>query len=303
MPHLVSCSCGKKWKVRDELAGKKVKCPACASVLVVPAVEIVAAEEAVQAEKPRVVPPPLPPSESEEPEEKPARPRAAEKRGSSSIWRCTHGSLYPLLVFGDEGLCTMNFPKSKDRDFAEEELEEGQPPEDALGEGMILLPYEKISLFSANKHHPGMEVTFKGKDENGADTDVTETFTFESPKEKDRAMKALRERLEPGWKYSRHDYTRLEAAVQPLITIGVIVLITGALAGLAYWLSFWTGSARVPSIVAFLYHVVMWLGHSGVILIGAGIVVLCIIWLVVRVSTPPIMLTLKPKKNKGLEED
>jgi hypothetical protein len=32
----LSCSCGKKLKVRDDLAGKRVKCPACQGVIAVP---------------------------------------------------------------------------------------------------------------------------------------------------------------------------------------------------------------------------------------------------------------------------
>ena len=34
MPIQIACACGKKLNVRDELAGKKVKCPACGGVLV-----------------------------------------------------------------------------------------------------------------------------------------------------------------------------------------------------------------------------------------------------------------------------
>jgi hypothetical protein len=33
MPLLVTCSCGKKLKVNDQLAGKKIKCPGCGAVL------------------------------------------------------------------------------------------------------------------------------------------------------------------------------------------------------------------------------------------------------------------------------
>ena len=36
MPILVDCPCGKKFRARDELSGKRVKCPACGQVLPVP---------------------------------------------------------------------------------------------------------------------------------------------------------------------------------------------------------------------------------------------------------------------------
>ena len=35
----VACECGKRLAVRDEMAGKRVKCPACMSVVPVPAGE------------------------------------------------------------------------------------------------------------------------------------------------------------------------------------------------------------------------------------------------------------------------
>ena len=33
----VACACGKQLKVKDELAGKKIRCPACQAAVVVPA--------------------------------------------------------------------------------------------------------------------------------------------------------------------------------------------------------------------------------------------------------------------------
>ncbi len=39
MPIPLSCSCGKKLRVKDELAGRRVKCPACGGAIAVPAAE------------------------------------------------------------------------------------------------------------------------------------------------------------------------------------------------------------------------------------------------------------------------
>jgi hypothetical protein len=41
----VSCACGKKLSVKDEFAGRKVKCPACQKLLKVPAAEEFAEDE------------------------------------------------------------------------------------------------------------------------------------------------------------------------------------------------------------------------------------------------------------------
>lgn len=42
MTMVVKCKCGKEYRVRDELQGKKARCPACGSVLIVPAQESLA---------------------------------------------------------------------------------------------------------------------------------------------------------------------------------------------------------------------------------------------------------------------
>ena len=39
------CACGKSLHAKDELAGKKTKCPACGSILTIPALERAAADE------------------------------------------------------------------------------------------------------------------------------------------------------------------------------------------------------------------------------------------------------------------
>src|SRR5262249_6444839 len=36
MPILVPCSCGKKLQIKDELSGKRIRCPACQAVVAVP---------------------------------------------------------------------------------------------------------------------------------------------------------------------------------------------------------------------------------------------------------------------------
>jgi hypothetical protein len=55
----VACSCGKQLHVKDELGGKKIKCPACQTVLAVPGLGDSEAEPAVQVLKPGVPKPAL----------------------------------------------------------------------------------------------------------------------------------------------------------------------------------------------------------------------------------------------------
>jgi hypothetical protein len=58
MPMVVSCSCGKQLRVKDELAGKKVRCPGCQAILSVPASAPAAAEPVAALPTPAVRRPP-----------------------------------------------------------------------------------------------------------------------------------------------------------------------------------------------------------------------------------------------------
>src|SRR5262249_18516041 len=94
MPIKLSCDCGKKLQVKDDLAGKKVKCPGCGAVVPVPAA---VAEAPPPAPKPKMKAPPpreeeeVPPQPQDEeeapppPEEEEApAPKRAKKKSSAS---------------------------------------------------------------------------------------------------------------------------------------------------------------------------------------------------------------------------
>ncbi len=113
MPFRTECSsCGKKLQIRDELAGKKVKCPACNTVFVAAGAEAATAVKAGPARsaagasarsgppamskenvsaKPmakRPAPPPVEDEDNEELEERPvkSKKRRTEKAGGSLLW-------------------------------------------------------------------------------------------------------------------------------------------------------------------------------------------------------------------------
>ena len=66
MPIQVSCNCGRSLRVKDELAGRKVRCPGCEAVLPVPKPSVDPEEEALNLLL------------SEGPEDRPARSRAPD---------------------------------------------------------------------------------------------------------------------------------------------------------------------------------------------------------------------------------
>ncbi|MCI0682601.1 MAG: hypothetical protein L0Y71_10895 [Gemmataceae bacterium] len=99
MPIAIRCTCGRDLTLRDEVAGKVIRCPACAGTLQVP----VPAEEVV--EEVAAGPPPLPPPRSqskerdiddrdldvEPPPRKPDRPKERKKKKKKSVFSEYYG--------------------------------------------------------------------------------------------------------------------------------------------------------------------------------------------------------------------
>jgi hypothetical protein len=80
MPIPVACDCGARLKVRDEAAGKTVKCPKCQSPIRVPEPEPAAEPEL------RIIDEPPSPDEAPAPKAKPGRARAAGTLPSRKPW-------------------------------------------------------------------------------------------------------------------------------------------------------------------------------------------------------------------------
>jgi RsiW-degrading membrane proteinase PrsW (M82 family) len=99
MPITLSCECGKKLRVKDELAGRKVKCPGCGKVLIIPS-----------AEENKVIP------FQDEPEQKP-RPAPTQKPlAAPSGPRRTGMSRETLDRYGD--ILTRETPGISLRDYS-----------------------------------------------------------------------------------------------------------------------------------------------------------------------------------------
>ena len=70
MPITMSCDCGRAFNVRDEFAGRKIRCPECKSVLTVPAKDADADDLALEVLR------------EDEPEEQPTRRAAIQSEPS-----------------------------------------------------------------------------------------------------------------------------------------------------------------------------------------------------------------------------
>jgi hypothetical protein len=111
MPIAMTCTCGRALTLRDELAGKLIRCPSCAGTLNVP----IAAEEIVEdvVAGPPPLPPALPPRSAQQKERDiavapppPPRPKPKEpkKKKKKSVYQEYYAkeNTNPMLVL-DEG--------------------------------------------------------------------------------------------------------------------------------------------------------------------------------------------------------
>ncbi|MCI0685227.1 MAG: zinc-ribbon domain-containing protein [Gemmataceae bacterium] len=336
MPILVACSCGKKLKVRDELVGKKVKCPACGGVLEVaaPVHEVVheVVEEVVEAPPPRPArkppgqasppqalagkpgkPPPLPagaaappPRRDEAPDQKAAdqpadRPAA---QGELGVWRCNAFGALRLLCLTNEGAIYAKGDKKTIKRI-EADLAAGESPQDAFGDDKpSFIPWDTVTKVESNLKASSFDIKYKAA---GSDDESTESFHFEDKRERTDALKWMRDRLAPDFTYKKRELTRFQATFSPLIFLGIVVGVFTFLVFLAWALRQpGEGRARTNIWGLIVAYTVGWLGPIWTGVIGGLLAVGGLAWMAVRIADPPIEVTITPKpqeKRRNVEEE
>jgi len=207
MSILLSCRCGKKLRVKDDLAGKKVKCPGCAAIVPVP----------------KAAPPDTAEEEPIEPEPAPQPKKetgSARTEETCAFWVSPHALGGQIVALSDEALYIADFT-GKEMKQSEKALAAGDAVEEVLAEAGTIIPLDSMSKVESNLHHRFIDVSWKAE---GA-TEVTETNMMCADKDiRDDIMKNLHERL--GWKREVIEFSRLKASWPPLVVIGLFGFIT-----------------------------------------------------------------------------
>jgi hypothetical protein len=310
MPILVACKCGKKLRVKDELAGKRVKCPGCAQVVAVPAVgEPPELEEVEPVEERVAVPPaarrPKPtarPEPQDEGEEGPRRSRGSDS--PTPYWVRSND----LLALSDDAVYLTTLDDKKMRK-AQAALAEGRPAGEVLDGADTVIPLDIITKVEGNLYHTFFDIKYKEPD---AKEESEKTIHCEDQESRDEIVKALRQRLGPDWERKVKEYTRLRASLEPLIVIGLFGFLTFCfyMAGTHPESDSGGKTVRTNWIGAIFVWVYNLLGPWGVVCLGGLVIALGIAWLVARMIKPPLMLTLTPreaprrrKRRSDREED
>jgi hypothetical protein len=294
MPIVINCKCGHKLRVKDELAGKRVRCTACTEIVWVPAKEEPIAEVMpVEEEAPR--PRPKPPAAIKPREESRPRDEGGERpsAGPDSPTPCwVHGD--DLLAVAEDALYQATLTEKKRRK-AEAALQEGQPAAEVLEGAATVIPWDIVTKVEGNLHHTFFDVKYK---EPNAKEESEKTIHCEDHDSRDAILKAIRNRLGLDWKREVKEYSRLRASMEPLIVIGIFAFVTfcffmvgrGEDSGGSHTVrTNWIGL-----ILIWVYNLV---GPWGVVAIGGLFTALGIVWLVARLLKPPLMCTISPRQD------
>jgi hypothetical protein len=194
MPIEVRCKCGKRLRARDEIAGRRVKCPACGAAVRVPAAE---AESAPAA---------------------PAR-RGCPTRNDADVevWTGPAVVIPSLVAVSTEALCLATTLTSGKAVEIRKRLELGQAPKSVLGIGSKIIPLGDVlgaSLESQRGNIVLRHTEYSG--EFRAEVDP-ENIQFSDKKAALEFIEALRRNLGPGWVTRREQQGRFGAALKPAV--------------------------------------------------------------------------------------
>jgi len=324
MALLITCDCGKKLSVKDELAGKKVKCPGCGEVLVAPTptvvdevTELITAEPPAKRaakkklddtaisedvggkpawaddKKPKSSTPKK--DDDEQDEEEDEAEDDEDKPGPHWVFP---GALWTeVMALGREGIWFASL-KGDDLKKATRLLKSGSQPSKVLGEKAYFIPWLMITSIWCNRKLNGFTITYMNEGEA-----TSKIQTPADREERDEIMKAIEDYMKPDVERSVLKHTPLTAMVAPIITILVTGAITVGIAILAFFIGGdWEGRGR-GALVAAIFNSLHWLGALGTCGIGGVIGAFMVLWLVVRVVNPPIEVTLKPMPSKQGDDE
>ena len=130
--------------------------------------------------------------------------------------------------------------------------------------------------------------------------DDTTKVSFKEASARDTALEELERRLAPRFQRAEVQYSIVRAALAPFFTGVLVVLLTygsmwtAVLFAAGDEANFVKGAGRYAAAAQLHILVCRLLGPTGVAIVGGLVVLGCVVWLVKRVTQPPLMITLSP---------
>lgn len=257
----IVCSCGKRLRVRDEMKGKRLRCPSCQRSL-----EVSGDELPTAGVEPRVA-------------------RTVTERKAEDVpraWLFDHPMTGNILVLTREALFIARLADEYRRPVAKA-VEEGADPQTLLGDSFNCVLLNELTEVQIDQHagmgaYVSLQFHHGGRDQT--------LMVFCGKEVRDELFVALKERLGRGWRQEKKQTSRWQ--VMGYSTIILSFLFTIALVSLVLH-QFALDPASNPTLRPVI-------GYTGV---GTGILsVLCLALCAWALINPPLLVTLRPKAKR-----
>jgi len=231
---------------------------------------------------PAASPPPSPPAK-----------QVVTSRVAENVWLNLKATLADKLVVLDTAGIIMARPSEKELQQLQVQLRQGHPLTDIPGNDVTGIPMETIVKAEAFQHTRSLSIQSKPKDKN-----KNTTISFDDPASRDDFFHALRAKLEPTFQYELRKYTPFQVIFSTTLFMVLVGFVTTFLYTFAVAVK--TGATRMPrggsgltKIIALIaFTLAKTLGPIGIAVIGGLIILLCIIWMVRSLKTPPVLMIL-----------
>jgi DNA-directed RNA polymerase subunit RPC12/RpoP len=182
----VRCECGKEFPARDDRAGKKARCPACAASIIVP---------------------------GEADEGKPVEPVKPRTVGDASVWTAPQTGAPGFIVLTNDTLYLAPWLRTGSVEKAIERLEGGGSPANLFGLGDAIIPLNSITFVQIHLTLCQATVTYVVNETDGRSA----VASFSGEDVLAGFYLALRGALGPGWVEENVQQNRWQATWQPLL--------------------------------------------------------------------------------------
>lgn len=207
------------------------------------------------------------------------------------VWTDEKAAFESLVAFDENGIFVASPNRTEVVEIAEQ-IKSGTPPASALeGKRAKLIQLDTLKSIKSNRHTNIVHYKTVGTDGK----DSLGNFTIKKD-QRDDLFKSLEILCSRGFKYTETQFSIFRAALTPLISIAVVTLFTYLGYGAAVQMAAGDTadiSGRNAGVKRILASGLDILGPYGVAIIGGIIGVLCLIWLVNRIKTPPFILQYK----------
>lgn len=210
----------------------------------------------------------------------------------ADVWAITLGEVGRLVTLTDETYYSVKLPLDQLDQRATELLVEGVPAEVIYTKG-TKIPLKKIIMVTGNEKKCNIAFNYM-KLTGPASYEITAP-NVDAQRE---MLDSFRRRLGTNARYKRREFTPLRAAVAPIVVGLLTCLMTLLFASDVLTKESHAPSGRHRASRELVLNIIEALGTTGVIAVGALVLVGCVWWGVRRVKNPPIVVSIKPGKFK-----